>query len=293
MTDLTDQDRRAARSWAKNWQGDQDDDTSAAARVILATVDAPAPTLAEELREFGETPATERDMGTFGDIADRVEQVEQERDQAKKIAELNLNTAAEMKIQRDNLRAEVERLTAERVTEPSLTLNDWSMTATVARKEKVAPDQQANTQETLSGSLPDPADVKPGEAWLVQVDGKAVAALRIGNGRWVTASGTGFYVWTHGVERLVSSLLPETDLIDRAATNAAETITNAFGVPEPRQITTREILDEAPRRTVIRDKDGVVCERASLGDGWYSPESTTDQTDYIKYPATVLWAPEA
>ena len=262
MTDITEQDLRDAREWAERIMEHNTPGSAIgkAAHVILATVDAPAPTLAEELREFGETPATERDMGTFGDIADRVEQVEQERDQAKKIAELNLNTAAEMKIQRDNLRAEVERLTAERGA------------ATVARKENVAADQQANTQGTLSGALPNPADVPDGQAWIVEYHGDDLPALRRLDhpGDWylVRKNGTGGHVRSQDIT-LVSRL-----------------------VPAPRQITTREILDEAPRRTVIRDKDGVVCERASIGDGWYSPESTTDQTDYIKYPATVLWTPE-
>lgn len=156
-----------------------------------ATVDAPAPTIAEGLRDLARTLANLAINSGIEDLTseelnrliDRAEQIEQERDYWK-------NYALDRQRQ-------VERLTAE-----------WDA-ATVAREENVAADQQANTQGTLSGSLPDPADVKPGEAWLVQVDGKAVAALRIGNGRWVTASGTGFYVWTHGVERLVSSLLPE------------------------------------------------------------------------------------
>lgn len=50
MTDITDKDRRDARRWAENWRGDIDNDTSAAARAILATVDAPEPTLADEIR---------------------------------------------------------------------------------------------------------------------------------------------------------------------------------------------------------------------------------------------------
>ena len=195
MTDITDQDTaRLALAWAEDRAGKKlapetgQRERDAAVRFILATVDAPEPTLAEELRGWESIFRNEGrsvDANSMRTLAARVEQIEQERDYWKGYA-------------LDRQR-EVERLTAERVTDPSPTINDPSMTrpATVAREENVYPD------------LPDPADVKPGEAWLVQVDGKAVAALRIGNGRWVTASGTGFYVWTHGVERLVSSLLPE------------------------------------------------------------------------------------
>jgi hypothetical protein len=65
-------------------------------------------------------------------------------------------------------RAEVERLTAERVTDPSPTLNDPSMTrpATVAREENVSPD------------LPDPADVPAGQPWEVRVGGKSAVGIR-------------------------------------------------------------------------------------------------------------------
>ena len=173
MTDITDQDKRDAREWAEDvaetfkYDDEVPRETRAAVNYILATVDAPEPTLAEEVKKgllFRVNDTDAEGIKDALDLAARVEQIEQERDQA---------------------RAEVERLTDGRTF--------------------TAPEGATRP----ATDLPDPADVKPGEAWLVQVDGKAVAALRIGNGRWVTASGTGFYVWTHGVERLVSSLLPE------------------------------------------------------------------------------------
>ena len=270
---ITDQDRRDARQWAERIMEHNTPGSAIgkAAHVILATVDAPAPTLAEELREFGETPATERDMGTFGDIADRVEQVEQERDQAKKIAELNLNTAAEMKIQRDNLRAEVERLTAERDREKNIS-KGWMEAHQKLAEHHAETLECAVQKDAESSDLPDPADVPEGQAWVVSIDDmEETAGFKASGFGWICYRELG------GTTKAIPS--DRITLVSRL-------------VPAPRQITTREILDEAPRRTVIRDKDGVVCERASLGDGWYSPESTTDQTDYIKYPATVLWTPE-
>lgn len=173
MTDITDQDRRDMRDWGHHILDQREKDTTArvrtVARHILATVDAPEPTLVEEIMRLPDyTLSGDHCLNDCHDysvtLAARVRQIEQER---------------------DDLRAEVEHLTDGRTF--------------------TAPEG-ATRPATY---LPDPADVKPGEAWLVQVEGKAVAALRIGNGRWVTASGTGFYVWTHGVERLVSSLVPE------------------------------------------------------------------------------------
>ena len=57
MTDITDEDRRAARVWAANVSNQGKSPHLAlttAARVILATVDAPEPTLAEELARIAE-----------------------------------------------------------------------------------------------------------------------------------------------------------------------------------------------------------------------------------------------
>lgn len=247
MTDITEQDRRVAHEWAASldpnmscWSARE----RAAARVILATVDAPEPTLAEELRDTARwwregAPTWEQCCDRFDALATRADRVERDLAEA---------------------RAEVERLTAELETE------------TVALEENVAADQQANTQGTLSGALPNPADVPEGQAWIVEYHGDDLPALRRLDhpGDWylVRKNGTGGHVRSQDIT-LVSRL-----------------------VPAPRQITTREELDGLPRRTVIRDKDGVVCERTSLGEVWYSPESTTDQTHYITFPATVLWTPE-
>lgn len=188
MTDITDQDLCKALAWAEGSMARGGAD--AAARYILATVEAPEPTLAEEIMRLPDfTMSGDHCLNDCydqaKDLASRVGRMETEHaEQALRIDELDQECnrqcleIMDLTSERDTALAEVERLPAE-----------WD--------------------DRPAADLPDPADVKPGEAWLVQVDGKAVAALRIGNGRWVTASGTGFYVWTHGVERLVSSLLPE------------------------------------------------------------------------------------
>ena len=104
MTDITDQDRRAARSWAKNWQGDLDADISAAARVILATVDAPEPTLTERLREqFYDPEPTDEQHGIILDAAKMEHDLAEARAEVERERDLGVALAHE----RDDARAEV------------------------------------------------------------------------------------------------------------------------------------------------------------------------------------------
>lgn len=93
MTDITDQDRRDARQWAEAI-GRSDapcaaDLWHAASRYILATVDAPDTTLAEELRhiaEHWEEWQTATINSAIKAAADRAEQIEEERDMEKTIS---------------------------------------------------------------------------------------------------------------------------------------------------------------------------------------------------------------
>lgn len=288
MTDITDQDRRAAMAWAKNWQGDQDGDTSAAARVILATVDAPEPTLAEEILDAA---ARIRDAVNPGDrdvswadmesCANRAEQIEQdaedrqewnrriteqvatlarERDEARAEVERERDLGVALSHERDEVRDEVERLTAEQDTERPDD-NDW------------LDGMKEATRYAINATRPDPADVKPGEAWIVEVEGEQRTALKDDDGLapWNTTDSNG---------RLLLGSNESVTLLHRL-------------VPAPRTITNADDLDRAKRGTVIRDSVGVICERASLGDGWFTTQHGTDQTPYIELPATVLWEPGA
>jgi hypothetical protein len=143
MTGITDQDKRDALAWEGGSQAIGIAD--AAARVILATVDAPPPSLMDRMMDWW--THHHEDQVAFSTLAESVDQMEHDLAEA---------------------RAEVERLTAERVTDPSPTLNDPSMTrpATVAREENVSPD------------LPDPADVPAGQPWEVRVGGKSAVGIR-------------------------------------------------------------------------------------------------------------------
>ena len=92
MTDITDQDRRDAREWAEDvaetfkYDDEVPRETRAAVNYILATVDAPEPTLAEELRGWESIFRNEGrsvDANSMRTLAARAEQIEQERDAAR------------------------------------------------------------------------------------------------------------------------------------------------------------------------------------------------------------------
>ena len=119
MTDLTDPDRRRLRDDAKAVINKTATRSSAAvsiARYVLDTVEAPELTLAEELRYLA-TPIDNGDPdGTATDririAADRVEQIEQEVAEADRDRDEALRWVDNLTGQRDEARAEVERLKA-------------------------------------------------------------------------------------------------------------------------------------------------------------------------------------
>ena len=237
MTDITDKDRRNARQWATMMQEQRAGYPNAytAARVILATVEPPAPTLAEELRSWAEDASYDEDRDNLLHAADRAAQMERDLAEA---------------------RAEVERLNA----------------ATVAPEEKVAPDQQANTQGILAGSLPNPADVKPAEAWIVNRDGVEIVPgckPRVGGICYRFFGGTPQAI---GDEHIT--------LIARL-------------VPAPRVITTPDELDKLVDLSVVKPvaKSGITWQKNE--DRWYSAHMPTRATAEINLPVTVLWEPGA
>ena len=264
MTDITDQDLCKALAWAEGSMARGGAD--AAARYILATVDVPTSTLAEELMDWSHKVfLDEGGKQTMRDYSARAEQIEQERDDAR--AEVERLTGT-VKWQEEIIRrmndehaghaAEVKRLTT-KVEEQC----EWNRAIT---------NQVASLTNHPATDLPDPADVPYGEAWLVEYHGDCVPALRRLDhpGEWslVRKNGTGGHVRSQDIT-LVTRL-----------------------VPAPRQITTREELDALPRCTVIRDADGITCERARSSEAWYCPLEDCDQTPFIALPATVLWTPE-
>lgn len=266
MNDITDQDRRTAHEWAasidpnmKCWS----DRERAAASVILATVDAPAPTLAERLQEqFYDPEPTDEQGGIILD-AEQMEhdlaEARAERDrlqaQVQGLARRDGDRNSEVRMlteERDEALAEVERLTAERdaLTAPSLNNNEPSVKCSDA-------------------TVTDPADVKPGEAWLVELDGQRATALKDNDGLDGRCSIGGDTAIT-----LVSRL-----------------------VPAPRVITTVAELDALAEGSIVRDRAGHAWERYPDED-WYSTEELDDGfssrrlADYAG-SVTVLWEPDA
>lgn len=249
MTDITDQDRRTAIDVAEAIE--RGDYPMAAmwpimARVILATVDAPAPTLAEELREWAEDASYDEDRDNLLHAATRAEQIEQERDEAS--AEVERLTAANENLRRtDNYRQFRERF---------LTVQKGA-------------ERNAET--------PNPADVKPGEAWIVECRGERRAAVKDSDDTvpWCTVNADGWF---------------------NAEDNEDVTLVSRL-VPAPRVITNPDELDQAKRRTVILSTDGQadVYQKDSNGE-WLDVTGhgyPSRQVIRMENAVTVLWEPGA
>ena len=273
MTDITDHDRRQLREDAKAVINKTAMRSSAAvsiAQYVLSTVEAPAPTIAERLRyradlldngdPDGDTPQALRDLATDAaqmerDLAEARAEVERERDLGVALAH-----------ERDDARAEVERLTAERDTEGPDD-NDW-----LAGMKEAA-------RYAINATRPNPADVPPAEAWLVEVNGDKRTAVKDSDADipWNTVNTNGvFHAEYNENVTLITRLAPVTRL-----------------APAPRIITNHDDLDRAKRDTIIRDARGVVCSRDSMGHAWSTFTNLADQRPHIALPATVLWEPEA
>lgn len=277
MTDLTDQDRRAARAWAKNWQGDQDDDTSAAARVILATVDAPDPTLAEEILDAA---ARIRDAVNPGDrdvswadmesCANRAEQMEQDAEDRQEWNRRITEQVATLARERDEALAEVERLTAERdgAREEIAWLRNGPGHTEVATDLPNPADAQKGAES--NAETPDPADVPAGEAWLVECRGERRNAVKDrddNNEPWNTIDANGRYVYKRNENVTLVSRL----------------------VPAPRVITDPDELERLAAASIIRDGRGWPGGVTSQGAIMINGSCYSDEELFRHGPVTVLW----
>lgn len=307
MTDITDEDRRAARVWAKNWQGDQDDDTSAAARIILATVEAPP--LSEDLAhvtKHWETWPTEAITDGLTAATDRAKQMEHDLAEARAEAILwegkyedvreseqslhidladadaevdhlkrDLTEAYKTRDSRcdevDRLRAEVERLTD--VNETLRRTNNFKgFRERLADVQKQLADVQKGA-ESNAESL-DPADVPAGEAWLVEFYGEKRNAVKDGDDStpWNTVTAGGLFSYVRN---------DDVTLIARL-------------VPAPRDITSPDELDKLAPTSIFRDGRGWPGVITDQGEIMRMNRVTLDSTELLRLgPATVLWEQEA
>lgn len=287
MTDITDQDRRDARQWASRI-GEETcvafDDAKAAARVILATVDAPEPTLAEELRkvaaDYDRDGYPEPDE-TYRHLADRAEQMEYARNTLEKQRGYWRDSAIQAVAERDEARAEVERLTAD------LKVALDKVDRLTAERNRIATGRYVTYAEVdgkpvqkgaeSNAETPDPADVKPGEAWKANIwyDGvhqPGTAIKSAGSSDWVVIRDDG--------SRSTFRMNEYVELVSRL-------------VPAPRVITNPDELDALPDDTIVRIDEGGDAMRKYKGKWHPTSNECCYESRHIALPATVLGEPEA
>ena len=319
MTDITYLDRRSAREWATTMEkhGAVSPPIRAAARVILATVEAPA--LSEELANITETWeewATETITEALANFTTRTAQMEHDLAEAR--AELNqwklvsrIETTTlreqrdeaqadladvtevnhEIRRERDEARAEAilwegkyeEVLESEQSLRIDLADADVEVEKLTAQNEnlrrtdnyKEFKEQFLTVQkgaESNAESL-DPADVKPGEAWIVDVDGERRTAVKDEGAP---------YPWNTVTAGGCLSPMGDEDvtLITRL-------------VPAPHVITDPDELDRLPFRAVIvsMDRQADVYQKDSNGE-WMDVTSyghSSREVIRIENAVTVLW----
>jgi hypothetical protein len=205
----------------------------AVADIIRTFWPVPAPTIAEELRAWAEDASYDEDRDNLLHAASRAEQIEEERDEA---------------------RAEVERLTAERLDRNPETkarveaaLNNLDNAERVTVQKGAESNAESLTAPSVKHSEPsvkcsdatvtDPADVPPGEAWLVRDKQELSVAVRDAE-RWVLIRLNDVTTRYRGIQHIT--------LVSRL-------------VPAPRVITDPDELDKLAEGSIVM----------SDGWGWY------------------------
>ena len=276
MTDITDKEKRDAREWAERALGGSIPDeelADIAARVILATVEAPAPTIADELRDRARTFANLAVCGGMEDLttddlnvlASRAEQIEEERDEAMAAEADHLETI-------ETLRVEAGRLTTQVARQQQLMKLHG-----VTRDTVVLPDVQKGAESA------NPADVPSGEAWWVS------AYIKNSVGGINVLHGPAFRTldrWCVGSSGSVPLVLDDD----------AITLLRRL-VPAPRTVTSVEELDALPFRSVILsadDKNPDVYQRDRY-DEWLDITAQGYQSGQVirmERSVTVLYQPK-
>lgn len=296
MTDITDDELRAAREWA--WLltrpalgAPEAGSDLAAARYILATVDAPAPTLSEELlTPDGRDEDVDGETWIFSpermkNLADRVAQMEHDLTEARAEVERLTARASTMQDEIDQTCDDVKKYNTaiakigmlesglelknrevERLTEDNTQLG---MFLAVARTSK-------NSLPVVGGEYFDdlPANIPAGEAWSAIHEGSEVTAVRkagLGGAAWVVVRSNGDSGF---------AMLKDVTLVSRL-------------VPAPRVITDPDELEKLTATSIIRDgrgwPGGVTDQGVTMINGF----CVSDEEVISHGPVTVLWEPEA
>ena len=305
MTDITDQDTaRLALAWAEDRAGKKlvpetgQRERDAAVRFILAAVEAPAPTLAEELLyradlldngdPYGDTTHAIRTL------AIRAEQMETEHaEQALRIDELDQECdrqcleIMDLTSERDTALVEVERLTVERDRAKDMSKGWMKAHQELAEHhaetlEDAVPDgavyatAAGSMGQTQYGtfrnaeSLPDPADVPEGQAWVVSIDDmEETAGFKASGFGWICYRELG------GTTKVIPS--DRITLVSRL-------------VPAPRVITNPDELDTLADGSVVHTRNGDLWKKDS--DGMWTYLRPEDAITQRLGPVTVLWEAE-
>lgn len=252
----------------------------AVADIIRAFWPVPATTLAEELRyradlldngdPDGDTPHALRTLATRAeqmehDLAEARAERDRLQAQVQGLARRDGDRNSEVRMlteERDEALAEVERLTAEnenlRRTDNYREFRDKFLT--------VQKGAESNAETT------DPADVKPGEAWTVKIDGVGIVPGFKSSVGWICYRLFGGTTNAIGDERIT--------LVSRL-------------VPAPRTITNPDELDVLPDDTIVRIDEGGDAMRKYKGKWHPTSNECCYESRHIALPATVLWEPEA
>lgn len=271
MTDITDQDRRDALQFARVVTRPvrgvpKIEDMLTAARVILATVDAPA-TLAEDLAhiaEHWEEWTTDTITEALTAATTRVEQVE--HDLAEALAEV------------ERLTAEVESMTTQKeaadaasaenaIDDIPLPMPPGDIPGTALPIHRT---RKSNPKEALAGSLPDPADVPSGEPWIVEFEGHS----------------------TIGKRDTVDEDVPWALLEGRWVSDSAIALVSRL-VPAPRVITNPDELEQLAATSIIRDGRGWPGGVTDQGMTMINGACLSDEEVLSHGPVTVLWEAES
>lgn len=244
MTDMTDVQRTEVRNTARTILDNPYDHTAAAcelASFVLANVDAPNPRLMDRMLDWW--THHREDQVAFSTLVESVDQMEHDLAEA---------------------RAEVERLTAER----DRIANGRYITYAEVDGKAVQKGAESNAE------TPNPAYVKPGEAWVVECRGERRTAVKDMDDDvpWNTVAADGLFF---------------------SEENENVTLLHRL-VPAPRIITNPDDLEQLRNRSMVLDGVGRVCTKNSLRLFTRSDRAwITAKQCLASGPATVLWEPGA
>ncbi|WP_312802431.1 hypothetical protein [Corynebacterium variabile] len=273
--------------------------TITAALDNLATVDAPEPTLAEELRDVADSYGmSSRAADRVDDIADRVEHdLTEARAEVERVTAQNTwpkhtpsghtydapTTYKKLRQQCANAAQAASEGWDDAECPPEPT---WEMVglATTEVEHLTAKNEQLRSYvqkgAESNAETPDPADVKPGEAWKAHIwydeEWHPGTAIKSSGGDWTVTRDDG--------SRTTYRMNEYIELVSRL-------------VPAPRVITNPDELDRLAIGTIIRTREDLAMQKkdgdtarwyyADSGRGWEVAQMLDD------LPATVLWEPEA